>query len=57
MKSLPLADKEEAIKKPIDTNLMFTDLMACYGISQNGSLNLNYEIVEIKKKESKNPHK
>ncbi len=28
---------------------MFTDIMACCGIHQNGILDLCYEIVEIKK--------
>ena len=28
---------------------MFTDIMTCCGVTQNGVLNLCYEIVEIKK--------
>jgi len=28
---------------------MFTDIMVCCGVHQNGVLNLSYEIVEVKK--------
>jgi hypothetical protein len=28
---------------------MFTDVMACCGVHQNGVLNLCYEVVEVKK--------
>jgi len=33
---------------------MFTDIMTCCGIFQNGVLNLCYEIMEIKKNTTKN---
>jgi len=28
---------------------MFTDIMACCGVHQNGVLNLSYDVVEVKK--------
>lgn len=49
LKTLPLADKEKAIKDPLNNYLMFTDIMACCGVHQNGVLNLSYDVVEIKK--------
>lgn len=32
---------------------MFTDIMTCCGVSQNGVLNMTYEIVEAKKQANK----
>ena len=49
LKTLPLADKEKAIKDPLNNYLMFTDIMACCGVHQNGVLNLSYDVVEVKK--------
>lgn len=34
---------------------MFTDIMTCCGVNQNGVLNMTYEIMETKKTNIKNP--
>lgn len=46
---MPIGEKEKALKEPLNNYLMFTDIMTCCGVHQNGILNLCYEIVEIKK--------
>jgi hypothetical protein len=49
LKNSPLAEKERLIKEPLNNYYMFTDIMAGCGIGQNGILNLNYEIADIRK--------
>jgi hypothetical protein len=46
---MPIGEKEKALKDPLNNYLMFTDVMTCCGVLQNGVLNLSYEIVEVKK--------
>jgi hypothetical protein len=46
---MPICEKEKALKDPLNNYLMFTDVMTCCGVLQNGVLNLCYEIVEVKK--------
>jgi hypothetical protein len=42
---MPLTEKEKVLKEPLNNYLMFTDIMVCCGVHQNGVLNLSYEIV------------
>lgn len=45
LKTMPLSDKEKTIKEPLNNYLMFTDIMTCCGVHQNGVLNMTYDIV------------
>lgn len=49
LKHMPLPEKEKAHKEPLNNYLMFTDIMACCGVHQNGVLHLTYDILEVKK--------
>ncbi len=42
---MPMSEKEKALKEPLNNYLMFTDIMNCCGVNQNGVLNMTYEIV------------
>ena len=50
---MAINEKEKAVKEPFNNYLMFTDIMTCCGVTQNGVLNMTYEIVEAKKQNNK----
>lgn len=37
------------IHEPLNNYLMFTDIMAAFGVAQNGCINLLYDITELRK--------
>lgn len=37
------------IHEPLNNYLMFTDIMAAFGVAQNGCINLLYDITEMRK--------
>ena len=45
LKAMAISEKEKAVKEPFNNYLMFTDIMTCCGVTQNGVLNMTYEIV------------
>lgn len=41
------------IHEPLNNYLMFTDIMAAFGVAQNGCVNLLYDITELRKEKEK----
>ena len=41
------------IHEPLNNYLMFTDIMAAFGVAQNGCINLLYDITELRKQKEK----